>query len=264
MPVCWTVLPAPVVSVFGADALLIALQQIVIGVALGFVLQMAFNALIFAGQAMAYSMGLGFASMMDPTNGVQVPVVAQFWLILAMLAFLMLNGHLVLISAIVETFSVLPRLLRDSIVVEAWEGGHNVLCAQVLRDARRFAIHEALFEAPRDAAVDQHPAAGAALLSAEAEGGDACAAHAVGRRCRADRTHCRDGVDTPACPPGGALGLESEVGLVCRRSVHREGRDSLHLLRRHGGASQRAQAPPQALSGREQSVAEAGGLSLPL
>ncbi len=113
--------PAPVVSVFGADALLIALQQIVIGVALGFVLQMAFNALIFAGQAMAYSMGLGFASMMDPTNGVQVPVVAQFWLILAMLAFLMLNGHLVLISAIVETFSVLPVATDGLTRAGIWE-----------------------------------------------------------------------------------------------------------------------------------------------
>lgn len=37
----------------------------------------------------------------------------------------------------IEDFSVLPRLLRDAIVLEAWEGGHGVLCAQLLRDARR-------------------------------------------------------------------------------------------------------------------------------
>lgn len=37
----------------------------------------------------------------------------------------------------IEDFSVLPRLLRDSIVIEAWEGGHGVLCAQLLRDARK-------------------------------------------------------------------------------------------------------------------------------
>ena len=56
------VLPAaPLVPVFSADALLILLQQLAIGVALGFLLQMAFNALIFGGQVMAYSMGLGFA-----------------------------------------------------------------------------------------------------------------------------------------------------------------------------------------------------------
>ncbi len=37
----------------------------------------------------------------------------------------------------IEDFSVLPRLLRDSIVIEAWEGGHGVLCAQLLRDSQR-------------------------------------------------------------------------------------------------------------------------------
>ncbi len=45
----------------------------------------------------------------------------------------------------IEEFSVLPRLLRDSIVCEAWEGGHNVLCAQVLRDSQRFGLHEPMF-----------------------------------------------------------------------------------------------------------------------
>lgn len=45
----------------------------------------------------------------------------------------------------IESFSVLPRLLRDGIVVEAWEGGHNVLCAQVLRDARRMDLIDGLF-----------------------------------------------------------------------------------------------------------------------
>lgn len=109
------VLPAtPVVAVFSAEAVLIAVQQIGIGAALGFLMQMAFNALIFGGQVMAYSMGLGFANMVDPANGVSVPVVAQFWLILAMLAFLMMNGHLVLIAAIVDSFSVLP-IATDSL-----------------------------------------------------------------------------------------------------------------------------------------------------
>ena len=45
----------------------------------------------------------------------------------------------------IEEFSVLPRLLRDSIVVEAWEGGHGVLCAQLLRDSQRLRLHDAMF-----------------------------------------------------------------------------------------------------------------------
>lgn len=45
----------------------------------------------------------------------------------------------------IEDFSVLPRLLRDSLVLEAWEGGHGVLCAQVLKDCRRYRLHERMF-----------------------------------------------------------------------------------------------------------------------
>lgn len=44
----------------------------------------------------------------------------------------------------IEEFSVLPRLLRDSLVLEAWEGGHGVLCAQLLKDARR-GLHRPMF-----------------------------------------------------------------------------------------------------------------------
>ncbi len=98
----------PVVDAFSGRALLMILQQLLIGVAMGFVLQMVFAALVFGGQVVAYSMGLGFASMMDPQNGVQVPVISQFYLILATLLFLILDGHLVLIGMLVESFHTFP------------------------------------------------------------------------------------------------------------------------------------------------------------
>ena len=66
-------------------------------------------------------MGLGFANMMEPANGVQVPVIAQFWLILAMLAFLLTNGHLVLISALVDSFAVLPIAVDGLTRAGIWE-----------------------------------------------------------------------------------------------------------------------------------------------
>jgi len=62
-------LPAPpVVKAFSGESFLILLQQILIGVTMGFVLQMVFGALVFGGQVVAYSMGLGFASMMYATT----------------------------------------------------------------------------------------------------------------------------------------------------------------------------------------------------
>jgi alkylation response protein AidB-like acyl-CoA dehydrogenase len=56
----------------------------------------------------------------------------------------------------IEEFTVLPRLLRDSIVCEAWEGSHNVLCAQVLRDSRRLGLHRAMF-AVLEGLSGEHP-----------------------------------------------------------------------------------------------------------
>lgn len=108
----WIVMPTlpapPVVNVFSHDALMIMLQQLLIGVSMGFLLQMVFAALVFGGQVMAYSMGLGFASMVDPQNGTQVPVLSQYYVILATLLFLLLNGHLILIELVVDSFHTLP------------------------------------------------------------------------------------------------------------------------------------------------------------
>jgi hypothetical protein len=46
----------------------------------------------------------------------------------------------------IESFSILPRLYRDMVVLESWEGTHNVLCLQVLRDIQRYGLHEPYFQ----------------------------------------------------------------------------------------------------------------------
>jgi flagellar biosynthetic protein FliR len=53
-------------------------------------------------------MGLGFASMVDPASGIQVPVVSQIFIVSANLMFLSVNGHLLLIEMLVESFNTLP------------------------------------------------------------------------------------------------------------------------------------------------------------
>lgn len=102
-------LPAPPdVDIVSGEGLLIAGQQIVIGLAMGFLLQMVFAAAVVAGQSIAMAMGLGFAMSVDPQNGVQVPVLSQFYVILATLLFLSMNGHLVLIELLVNSFTLIP------------------------------------------------------------------------------------------------------------------------------------------------------------
>jgi len=98
----------PPVDLLSPAGALLAAQQVFIGLAMGFLLQMVFAAAVVAGQSLAMTMGLGFAMSVDPQNGVQVPVLSQLYVILATLLFLAVDGHLVLITALVHSFTLLP------------------------------------------------------------------------------------------------------------------------------------------------------------
>ncbi len=98
----------PAAEILGADGLLIASQQILIGLSMGFVLLVVFVAFVLGGQVVAMQMGLGFASLVDPQNGVQTPMVSQFYVLLATLIFLALDGHLTLIQVLVDSFRTMP------------------------------------------------------------------------------------------------------------------------------------------------------------
>jgi flagellar biosynthetic protein FliR len=113
MSLAATVVLAPAIAVTPPFELslasgLIVLQEVLIGVAMGFCLQMIFDALIVAGQTIAMSMGLGLATMIDPQRGVSVPVVSQFFVILGLLIFLSLGGHLATMRLIADSFEILP------------------------------------------------------------------------------------------------------------------------------------------------------------
>lgn len=116
------VLPAaPEVDFLSLAAVLIILQQIIIGVAMGFAMQLVFNAVITGGQIVAMQMGLGFASMVDPQNGMQVPVLSQVYLLLVTLLFLAFNGHLVMIEMLAESFEILPVAVDGLTRNSFWE-----------------------------------------------------------------------------------------------------------------------------------------------
>jgi len=108
----WVVLPllpqVPALDPFSASGALVTAQQLVIGLAIGFSLQLVFATLVIAGQTIAMGMGLGFAQMVDPQNGVNVPVIGQYYVVIATLLFLALNGHLALIRVLVDSFQSLP------------------------------------------------------------------------------------------------------------------------------------------------------------
>jgi flagellar biosynthetic protein FliR len=83
-------------------------QEILVGIAMGFAVQLVFDAIALGGQVISMSMGLGFAVFLDRVRGVNVPVLGQLFLMVGMLVFLSLDGHLALIQLVADSFQLLP------------------------------------------------------------------------------------------------------------------------------------------------------------
>ncbi len=98
----------PVVSLNSPEALLVLLQQIVIGISLGFAVRVVFAAVALAGDLIGMQMGLNFAMFFDPSSGGQLTSLARFLGTITSLLFVTMNGHLMLITAVVRSFEVFP------------------------------------------------------------------------------------------------------------------------------------------------------------
>jgi flagellar biosynthetic protein FliR len=95
-------------SIFSGVGLLAAIQEVLIGVAIGMVVQLTFEALTFAGQTISLTMGLGFATLVDPQRGANTTVLGQMFMIIGTLTYLAINGQLVLLATLAESFQRLP------------------------------------------------------------------------------------------------------------------------------------------------------------
>jgi flagellar biosynthetic protein FliR len=103
-----TLPPVPQFDLFSLQGLLILVQQLIIGIAIGFSMRLFFAAIEVAGQLISMTMGLGFASFFDPQTQGQTTAISQFIMLLAMLVFLSLDGHLLIISAVSNSFVTMP------------------------------------------------------------------------------------------------------------------------------------------------------------
>jgi flagellar biosynthetic protein FliR len=102
-------LPAPAaVPLLSGAALLTLAQQLLVGLALGFCVRLAFAAVELAGDLIGLQMGLSFAVFFDPQSSEQTPLVGTFLGMVATLLFLAIDGPAQTIAALVETFRVVP------------------------------------------------------------------------------------------------------------------------------------------------------------
>jgi len=100
--------PSTGIAPFSPQGFVVVAQQLLIGAALGFAMQVVFDALGLAGQLLANSMGLSFAFNVDPLRGSSTAALGQLYIILATLTFLALGGHLALLEVLVQGFTTMP------------------------------------------------------------------------------------------------------------------------------------------------------------
>ena len=102
-------LPAmPVIALDSAPAVLAIVQQILIGVSLGFAVRIVFGAVEFAGEIVGLQMGLNFAGFFNPMTGGEATATSRFFGVCVSWLFIVTGGHLLLIVAVVQSFQTFP------------------------------------------------------------------------------------------------------------------------------------------------------------
>ncbi len=99
---------APAIALDSALAVMVVLQQIVIGVSLGFAVRLVFAAVEFAGELIGLQMGLNFAGFFDPLSATTATATSRFFGTMVAWLFIVINGHLLVIGALVQSFNAFP------------------------------------------------------------------------------------------------------------------------------------------------------------
>lgn len=98
----------PAVAPGSLNGLWILVQQMLIGIGMGFAARIVFSAVDMAGEFIGAQMGLGFATSYDPLSSSQTPVISEFLSLIGLLLFLSLNGHLIYIATLAQSFYAIP------------------------------------------------------------------------------------------------------------------------------------------------------------
>jgi flagellar biosynthetic protein FliR len=98
----------PVIPLDSAPAVLAIVQQILIGISLGFAVRIVFSAVEFAGEIIGLQMGLNFAGFFNPMTNTDATATSRFFSISVSWLFIVTGGHLALIAAVIQSFHAFP------------------------------------------------------------------------------------------------------------------------------------------------------------
>ncbi len=100
--------PAAVIALDSPAALEAVLQNVLIGLALGFSARVVFAGIEYAGELIGLQMGMNFAAFFDPIAATQSTAVSRFFGTTAAWLFVVMNGHLLMTAAVIQSFQVFP------------------------------------------------------------------------------------------------------------------------------------------------------------
>jgi len=103
----WLPLPAPP-PLLSAAGLLSVSGEVLVGLALGFVLQLGFTAPVIAAETIGGVMGMSIATGIDPASGAQSPALGQYFRVVLTLVFFALGAHLAWIELLIDSYRVVP------------------------------------------------------------------------------------------------------------------------------------------------------------
>jgi len=122
----------PVIGVNDRAALGAVVQQLAVGIAIGFTVRLVFVAVELAGEVIGLQMGLNFASFFDPASNAQVSAVARFFGHMSMLLFVVINGHLMILMAVIKSFDRFPvdgNFLQSLAQLRVYEVGASLFAS---------------------------------------------------------------------------------------------------------------------------------------
>jgi flagellar biosynthetic protein FliR len=108
MIVAPSIAPLTNVDLMSITGIAVLMQQLIIGVAMGFIVRLIFAGVEMAGEVIGLTMGLGFATFYDPQTSGRSSAIAQFLVIIATLIFLSLDIHLAMFEAVINSFKTIP------------------------------------------------------------------------------------------------------------------------------------------------------------
>jgi flagellar biosynthesis protein FliR len=100
--------PMPQIPLDSATAFMAVISEVLIGLSLGFAARIVFSAVEFAGELIGLQMGLNYAGFFDPATGGQATAVSRFYGTIVSWIFIIINGHLLMIGAVVQSFNAFP------------------------------------------------------------------------------------------------------------------------------------------------------------